>query len=79
MTNVVDINTGNPVLNLLEDIKKEVLREGLSTCIIITVGAEEAEPLTLLTVSPDDELIVLGSLEKIKYDILIGSYLSDEE
>lgn len=79
MTNVVDINTGNPVLSLLEDIKKEVLRDGLSTCIIVMVGAEDLEPFIMSMVSPDDELIVLGSLEKIKHEILIGNYLCDEE
>lgn len=73
MSNVTDITAANPVIAMLEDIKKAVLRDSLTSCVIILV--EDGEPFTVSMISEDDGFMMIGVLEQTKLEILNGEHL----
>ena len=71
MTNVIPITAAHPLIGMLEDIKKAVMKGDLNSCVVLAVDTS-GESYFVKLIEPEDDNQVIGMLERVKLEILLG-------
>jgi hypothetical protein len=79
MSNVIDISSAHPLVALIEGIKQSAMKGELTSCVILMKSKENQETAYMAAIDPDDEFEVIGVLEKIKLEVLLGVGAEDDD